>query len=164
MYILKPGDPKILKDFLDSVDDYENANAAAHDKAILTLASAALALSLTFTKDVVPFESAHYVPVLIFGWVGFVLTLGINIGGFVFALTRASGRRQMASDVWRRGRAQADLEQAFDADHRVLRWCNVGQGLMFLASMALLTFYVCYNVLHGPAAEWASWAARWGGG
>jgi hypothetical protein len=28
-------------------------------------------------------------------------------------------------------------------------------------SMALLFLCVCYNVMHGPATEWAAWAARW---
>jgi hypothetical protein len=43
----------------------------------------------------------------------------------------------------------------------VILWANVGQGVLFLISMAFLTFYVCYNVLHGPAAAWARWAAQW---
>jgi hypothetical protein len=161
MYFLKPSDPPVLKAFLDSVDDYENANATAHDRAILTLASAALALSLTFTKDLVPFDLAHYVWVLIVSWVGFVITLSINICGFVFALMQARRRRQMAFAVFRHGKPQAELENLVNADQRVILWANVGQGVLFLISMAFLTFYVCYNVLHGPAAAWARWAAQW---
>jgi hypothetical protein len=159
MYFSKPGDPPNLATLLESIEHAENQNIAAYDKVILTVASAALALSLTFTKDLVPFESARYLWVLVLSWFGFVLTLAINVGGFVLTLWLVPRRTEMAFSVLRhRNKTQADLESSVLSDQTVNRWMNISQGVVFLAAMILLTFYVCDNVLFGPNASWATWA------
>ncbi len=154
MYFPKDGDDPRLGPFLHSVVENENVNASAHDKVIFTLASAALALSLTFSKDLAPFASARHLWVLLLSWAGFVATLAANIGGFVLSLMQARERKEMAYDVWRFKKRELDeMSERMQSDEKVLYALNVGQGIAFLASMLLMALYVADNVLHVPHAE-----------
>lgn len=161
MYFSKPDDPQNLKAILEIIETAEQTNIVAYDKALLTLASAALALSLAFTKDLVPFATAQKLWVLIASWGGLVLTLVINVGAFIWTPWMVPARTNITFDALRHGKkTQRDLETFLLKDQRTLRTLNIAQGIVFLLSMMLLTFYVCYDVWHGPDASWAEWAAR----
>ena len=147
---LDTDDPTLVA-VLNKISDFENLNAGAHDKVILTLAGAALALSLTFTHDLVPIAAARNQWALLTAWGGFVLTLGINVGGYMLSLMDARAQMRLAYDVWRdkKQKPAAYVERANRDEWRLYR-LNVGQGVAFLVSMALLTFYVGDNTLHAP--------------
>jgi hypothetical protein len=159
-------DDKNLVAVLNKIGDKENDNAGAHDKAILALAGAALTLSLTFTKDVVPPASAIDRWALLAAWTGLVVTIAINIGGFILSLMNARAQIKMAYIVWRE--KKQTVESFIERVHRdewMLYRLNVGQGTAFLASMGLLAFYVGANFHTTPTADpWVAWAAKWASG
>src|ERR1700687_2383036 len=97
---LDTDDPN-LRAVLNKIGEFENLNAGAHDRVILTLAGAALALSLTFTHDLVPVAMARNQWALLTAWGGLVLTLGINVGGYMLSLMNARAQIRLAYDVWR---------------------------------------------------------------
>ena len=169
MLFFRQNDPQLLKDYAESVQEGERVNTTAYDKAILTLASAALALSLAFIKDLVPVEHARLFWMLVSSWVGFVLSIGVNIGGYLRVSWIAGPRiREAVALLRNQNLTQAvidQLESITRKDERWIRWLNVCQGVTFLLSMALLTFYVCFNLLVGPRPDaWATWAAKWAAG
>jgi hypothetical protein len=150
---LDTDDPN-LRATLNKIGEFENLNAGAYDKVILTLAGAALALSLTFTHDLVPVAVARNQWALLSAWGGFVLTLGINVGGYILSLMNARAQIRLAYAVWRDKKQEpaALMERANRDEWRLYR-LNVAQGIAFLISMALLAFYVGDNTLHTPGAR-----------
>jgi hypothetical protein len=149
---LDTDDPN-LRTVLNKIGEFENLNAGAHDRAILSLAGAALVLSLTFTHDLVPAAVARDQWALLIAWGGFVLTLAINVGGYILSLVNARAQIRLCYAIWRDKRQQpaALIDRAHRDEWRLYR-LNVGQGAAFLVSMALLAFYVGDNTVNAPRA------------
>lgn len=138
-----------LQTFLEKQQQIEAGNIGAHDKAILTLASAALALSLTFSKDLVPFATADILWVLLLSWLLFVATLTVHILGYVLALRGSRAHQLLGILIWRHGTARAsDLESLMQRHSRIIYRFNIGQAFTFLGAMGLLALYVGVNVWH----------------
>ena len=166
MFFYRPGDPDQLLRFVEGVQEGERINVTAYDKALLTLSTAALALSLAFVKDLVPVQSAQYFSALVASWIGFVVSISLSIFGYIRVVWIATPRIDLAARLFRGGAVDANaasgqLEAVVRRDESWIRWLNIIQGLVFLLSMALLTFYVCYNLAYGPPDPWAAWRAGW---
>ena len=58
-------------------------NSENYDKAILSLSSAGLGVSLTFLKNFVPFENAECTIILIISWFLFILAIISTISSFI---------------------------------------------------------------------------------
>lgn len=58
----------------------------SYDKLIITLAGGALALSITFLKDVVQFKDVVYPKLLIISWILFVVSLAGILGEILFGI------------------------------------------------------------------------------
>lgn len=60
------------------------------DKYLITFSTGALALSLSFIKDIVPLKDAIWVPLLIVSWVAFLLAALVTLVSF-----RHTGRTKL---------------------------------------------------------------------
>jgi hypothetical protein len=135
----------------------ESANAGAYDKAVLTLSSAALALSLTFAKDLAPFNRAVHLVFLFASWVCFVLALTINISGFMYSLHVIHRRKFTARAVFIHRKVSPDEFQGqVDREIQVQHRLNLAPGILFVAGVLCLASYVASNAwkeAHTPMAD-----------
>jgi hypothetical protein len=104
-------DPRLLP-LAKGINEHERANAEPLDKAVLTLSGAALALSLTFSKDIAPPDRAVWLWLLFVSWGLFVLSIAINIAGYLTALTffRREWKLSMAA-LRHKTRPESDLRR-----------------------------------------------------
>jgi hypothetical protein len=139
-------DPIKLEAKIKELKEWEVRNAEPYDKAILTLSSGALALSLTFIKDLVPPELALANLILYLAWVLFVLSLGTNITGFIYTLKLFPRQRKFAEAVYKHCIKTEDQYNVFfeKINAHVDRF-NMWQGIFFLAGMVAFTVYVIIN-------------------
>jgi hypothetical protein len=139
-------DPERLKAKLAEINAWEQRNVEPYDKAILTLSSGALALSLTFIKDLVPPEIAQENWILYLAWVLFVLSLSTNIIGFIYTLRSFVPQRRFVEDVYKHcTKTETQFSQFLkDLNYKVDLF-NVFQGIFFLCGMVAFTTYVIIN-------------------
>lgn len=141
----KPDDER-LEPALSDIVAAETANATALDKAVLTLSSAALGLSLVFSKDLAKPEIAVWVPLLYASWALFIATIAVNIAGLVVALRGFRGQWHLAMGVFRHETHHIDeLHNAMAHLRERLHGFNVGQGVLFLIAIIALASYVGVN-------------------
>jgi hypothetical protein len=141
-----PSDDEKLKAYLEQVTEWETKNVEPYDKAILTLASSALALSLTFTKDLVPPGTAHASCLLYAAWIFFVLAILTNVIGYILTFRSLRWQRRFAYDVYRHHKkTEKDFFVKHEHDREVLHWFNVFQGLFFVAGMVAFTAFIIIN-------------------
>jgi hypothetical protein len=138
-----------LQDLIKDVSGADAKNSENFDKAILTLSSGALTLSLAFTKDIVSPATAEYNFLLYASWVLFMLALAVNVAGFMRAFSNARKLRRLLFDALRHGTKPEELVQPMMDDHvneiyRVHFW----QGALFLMAAAAFTIYVMLNFHH----------------
>lgn len=57
--------------------------AISFDKAILTLASGAFVVSITFIKDIIPNIIPHTKYFLLFSWIAFGISIGVTLSSFL---------------------------------------------------------------------------------
>jgi hypothetical protein len=135
-----------LKVALTEIQEWEKRNVEPYDKAILTLSSGALALSLTFIKDLVPPEIAQLNWILYLAWVLFVISLATNISGFIYALLSFPTQRRCAQDVYKHcTKSEDQFEALLKKVNKMVDLFNVSQGVFFLAGMMAFTAYVIIN-------------------
>jgi hypothetical protein len=138
-----------LQDLIKDVSGADAKNAEAFDKAILTLSSGALALSLAFTKDIVSPATAEYNFLLYASWAFFMLALSVNVAGFMRSFRNARQLRRLLFDALRHGTKSEDLVQPLmdnqvNEVYRIHFW----QGALFLIGATAFTIYVMLNFHH----------------
>ncbi|SEN09711.1 hypothetical protein SAMN02800694_2760 [Luteibacter sp. UNCMF331Sha3.1] len=85
---------QIYAKFLEEHNRRETSTSDAYDRAILTFSTGALALSLTFIKDLVPdFSQAAHKGALLAAWILWLLALMTTIGSFLVSLK--AGRHEV---------------------------------------------------------------------
>jgi hypothetical protein len=138
--------PAALAEHLKSVAEWESRNIEPYDKAILTLSSGALALSLTFSKDLVAPELAQANVILYLSWILFVLSLGTNIYAFLNTLRTIPKHRAFLDDVFKHcKKTPADYEEFVRETYVTIEVFNTCQGIFFLCGMLAFTTYVIIN-------------------
>ncbi len=138
-----------LQDLVKDVSGADAKNAEAFDKAILTLSSGALALSLAFTKDIVSPATAEYNFLLYASWAFFMFALVVNVAGFMRAFRNARQLRRLLFDALRHGTKSEDLVQPMMDNHvNEVYGIHFWQGTFFLMGATAFTFYVMLNFHH----------------
>ncbi|WP_318517743.1 hypothetical protein [Photobacterium leiognathi] len=69
--------------YLDELHKRQLLNSDNYDKAILTLSSSGLAISLTFIKDIVPLSQAEFLWLIKFGWIFFLISIVISLLAYI---------------------------------------------------------------------------------
>jgi hypothetical protein len=138
-----------LQDLIKDVSGADAKNAEAFDKAILTLSSGALALSLAFTKDIVSPATAEYNFLLYASWAFFMLALAVNVAGFMRSFSNARQLRRLLFDALRHGTKSEDLVQPLmDSQVNEVYRIHFLQGALFLIGATAFTIYVMLNFHH----------------
>jgi len=141
---LVPDEAQLL-DLVKEFNRAETENATLLNRAIFTLSSAALALSLTFSREL-PLATAVDTWLLYTSWFLFVITLTVNIAGHLVALRSFRQQWKLALKVFRQHtESEAPLAGLLEKHRDLLYWFNVSQAVTFLAAMYCLAGYVTLN-------------------
>jgi hypothetical protein len=87
----------MFNSFRDELNKRQLSNTENYDKAILTLSSAGLAISLTFLKTIIPLASARYVVLMKISWWSFLASIILSLVAYLVsneAITREMGRAE----------------------------------------------------------------------
>lgn len=124
---------------------WEAGKAASEhtDKAILTLSAGALALSMTFLKDIVPLKDVIKLPLIIAAWCAF----GSSIACVLFS--QYESRRAIDVQMQRlESRIVRDFESANQPNPHTNRTnrLNVFAGALFFAGLIFTILFTTFNV------------------
>jgi hypothetical protein len=138
-----------LKDLINVVSAADTKNAQAFDKAILTLSSGALALSLAFIKDIVSPATAEYNILLYGSWVFLMLALAANVTGFMRAFRNSRQlRRLLFASLRHRTESEDRVQPLMDKHLNEVYLIHFWQGGLFLTGAITFTIYVTLNFHH----------------
>ena len=133
--------------FIEDTNKREMSNSETYDRALLTLSSVLLGLSLTFTQNVVPLFSASYLWLLIISWSLFALTIIIVIASFIFCQHSFKRLKDGAVKYYLEGDTSTnELSEEISA---TIRKINTLSGVTFIAAVILFTVFVGINVNGG---------------
>lgn len=137
---------------------YES-NVEARDKAILTLSTALLGVSIAFVTNVVDLTTAEYKIVLVIGWVSLVLALVISVANYMLSepLFDASNKHLEASFGMGEFRDATEPDYShkdrMDSYNQWLTRLNRTTAISFLVGVVCLGFFFSYNVLSQTIVE-----------
>ena len=98
---------EIYDSFRDELYKRQLSNSEAYDRAILSLSSAGLAISLTFIKFIVPLEKAEYLSVLKASWVLFLISVIATVVSFLIGNKGISKQLDYAEQYYIECKAKA---------------------------------------------------------
>lgn len=119
------------------------ANYESLDKSILTLSSGALALSLSFLKDLVPMTVSIWFPALITSWVLFVLAISFTLLS-TYVSQSAHDRQLENLDAYRRGEDDA-LDERNNRFIPLLKRFNRLSAACFFGALLATVIFVGVN-------------------
>lgn len=126
----------------------ERANSDKYDNTILTYSTGALALSLSFIKDIVPLASAHSIWTLKASWVCLALSLLMMLASFYIGQTANRQSVEFAREYFIDGIEASRNKRAWP--EKSLSWLNRLAGAAFFAGILLTTAFVWINVQEHP--------------
>ena len=122
--------------------DRQFSNSEAYDKAILTLSSGFLALSLSFIKEILPAGSITWTGLLYVSWV--LLTLAIISTVISFRLSNAAIEAQLRQ-AHRYYKEKVESASTKSKLSRSVDWLNNVSGGLFIVGVILTVVFVILN-------------------
>jgi hypothetical protein len=127
----------------DRVWEDRQASADAFDKALLTFSSGALALSLAFTKNIVPFARAVHPSLLLASWICFLICIVITILSFRFSIAAMDRQLVFLEEYYLNGKR--DFLNPKNSWSNVVNACAIVGALFFLAGLLSTVIFVYSN-------------------
>lgn len=132
------------KAYIEDLNKREMSNSETYDKSLLTLSSAFLGLSLTFTKDVIPFENANYIILLFVSWGLFALTIILTISSFIYSQRVTRQLKKSAREYFIEGKKETNELSITLAKRQ--EQLNTSCGVIFIIAVILLTSFIALNM------------------
>lgn len=129
----------------------KQAGSDEFDRALLTLSSGTLALSLAFIKDIVPLAQATHLPLLFTSWILFALCITVTLISFRFSMVANDNHLEFA----RRYHLEAD-ESARGKVHwctKALPWCAYIGGALLIIGFGLTVSFAIINIKAGKMTD-----------
>lgn len=122
--------------------DRQSSNSESYDKAILTLSSAFLGLSLTFIKEILPAGPVIAACLLYLSWVAFAAAIVITLASFRVSDAALTQRLGLNEDYYLKG-----IESAADRTGLAVAvdWLNNIAGGLFILGVVLTVAFVMAN-------------------
>lgn len=123
------------------------SNTENFDRAILTLSSSLLGLTLTFIRNVIPIEEAHHIWLLLSAWV--LLAIAIVVTLLSFQISQSGAKRQMiyAYEYYMNGKEEyLNKTNLFS---KLNDWAGYFSALKFTVAMCFLVAFVWLNIIRG---------------
>ncbi|MCD6704476.1 MULTISPECIES: hypothetical protein [Vibrio] len=127
------------------------SNNEGYDKAILSLSSAGLALSLTAIKFVVPLETASYLWALKMSWVLFLLTVLSTLAAYLIGNKAIDKQLEIAEDYYLK--ALVSAQTAKNPYQKINTMLNRFTGIFFGVAISLVVLFVILNIKSDPMAN-----------
>lgn len=122
-----------------TLSERELSNSENYDKSILMYATGALALSLSFIKDIVPLKDAIGVGYLEASWLFWIGSIVSVLTSFVLAQEANEAQRKLALRYY-----YEDDEEAYKEENKWIKYvkrANLASGLLFaLGALATMVF------------------------
>ena len=130
--------------YYEAVEKVKQANSEAFDRAILTLSSAGLALSLSFFKFVIPAEVAHEISTIKFSWCAFLVaiistTISFRVAQFGYDVAIKHAEKYYIDD----DDSYSGKHNAPAAFSEFLNWVS---AVAFVAAVVSLVLFIIRNV------------------
>ena len=135
---------EIYDSFRDELYKRQLSNSEAYDRAILSLSSAGLAISLTFIKFIVPIEEATHLCVLKASWVLFLLSIISTVASFLIGNKGISRQLEYAEQYYIDGKAKAFNK--FNIYACINTIFNYISGILFLVALTSVVSFVILNL------------------
>ncbi|MCW8918475.1 MAG: hypothetical protein OQL08_06635 [Gammaproteobacteria bacterium] len=122
----------------------ELSNTENYDKAILTLSSAALGISLTAIKFVVPLDSSEHIWLLKFGWLLLLFSIVTSLSAYLMSNKAISIQLNNATDYYHKG-----INEAFNRKNiytSINLFLNKATGIAFIAAISAIVAFVITNL------------------
>ena len=122
------------------------SNSETYDKSILMYATGALALSLSFIKDIVPLKDAIYLGFLEASWLFWICSIFSVLASFVLALKASELQRDLAYRYYH----QND-EAAFTTKNKWISYVkrtNIASGSVFVLGALSTMLFAWINIEH----------------
>lgn len=121
----------------------ELSNIENFDKAILSLSSAGLGLSLVFIKNVVKLAEANYVWILHFSWLLFVLAITSTLLSYLFAQRALDRQREFNEKYYLEADEEAGQQISFASGMtHVLSYVSV---FTYIAAISCTAIFIGAN-------------------
>jgi hypothetical protein len=134
---------KIYKEYKEEVHKREFSNSESFDKAILSLSSAGLAISLTYIKSIVPIEEAVYVKWLYATWILLGLSIISTITSFMTSQSSLKVQLKIAKDYYIDGNQDAiNKENLYETATKLLNWVS---GVIFISAIVSVIIFSIAN-------------------
>jgi hypothetical protein len=125
------------------------SNNESYDKAILSLSSAGLALSLTAVKFVIPLNHAADVWVLKASWVLFLITVILSLSAYLIGNKAISKQLEIQEDYYIKRLIKAQTESnKYSTINSIF---NTVTGAVFACAISSVIYFVTVN-LHGDTS------------
>jgi hypothetical protein len=128
------------------IQDDMRAMSDAYDKGLLTLSSAALGLSFTVLKDLIPLGDVQLVWLLFASWGMFLVAIVGTLFSFPISISASEDALRNAEAYYLR-----DDDESFNKPPRygtLLKWMRWIAGGSFVLALALTSAFISYNVLN----------------
>lgn len=120
------------------------SNSERFDGAILTLSTAALGISLTFVKEIVPVEKAQCLALLEISWWLFSLAIVSTIVSFLASQLGIKRQLQYAEEYYLNKKEEFLTKENIPA--KLTEALNYTSGLLFVAAVIFTTAFVSTNL------------------
>ncbi|MBI3532207.1 MAG: hypothetical protein HY068_07020 [Burkholderiales bacterium] len=141
---------KLYADYMAEIHKRELSGIEHFDKAILTLSSAGLGVSVALLKDVIPLDHATFLPILYASWGMFIVSIVSTLASFLVSGKALDHQKQLAERAYRQGD-----EAAFSEPNRLDRWTrklNYTSAISFVVALLLTPAFVIINLEKTPMA------------
>lgn len=122
------------------------------DKYLISFSTGALALSLSFIKDIVPLKDAIWVPLLIVSWVALLLAVLVTLVSFRLSHSALERMFYVINDYYLNGKADAYDKHMDDPRTKAMEWCAWGGLVLFVFGLACTMIFVGVNVVRANGA------------
>lgn len=138
---------EMFDSFRDELLKRDLSNTENYDKSILTLSAAALGLSLTAIRFVIPLDTANHLWLVILGWVLLLGCIMSSLGAFLVSNKAIEIQIHHAEQYYIDG-----VQEALDGKNVFLRLndiLNYATGLMFAVAITAIVAFVMLNITSG---------------
>lgn len=119
------------------------SNVENLDKAILSLSSAGLGLSLVFIRNVVKLTEATHVWILHISWLMFVLAITSTLLSYLFGQRALDRQREFNEKYFLEGDEDAGLQKSFAS--QMTRFLSYVSVFTYIAAVACTALFIALN-------------------
>jgi hypothetical protein len=138
-------------EFRNEIYKRELSNSENFDKAILTYASGALAVSLAFLKDFVPIYKAKSPWLLYSSWAFFATCIAATVASYLFSQWGIKRQLASARKYYLEGLEDALNQKNMPAS--INDWLNVVSGVLFCGAIFMTTIFIGINAKEASMSD-----------